>query len=236
MTAPTSLLECKAVQKSYPGGEQGVQSILANVNLSLDRGQTAAIVGPSGCGKSTLLNMIGTLDRPDAGEILIDGKDITQFDDATSAHFRNLELGFIFQEHHLLPQCSVLENVLVPTIAPGSPLKGNAAIARGKELLDQVGLSHRLSHRPAQLSGGERQRVAVARALIQQPKLLLADEPTGSLDRETAQHLAELLLSLCESHQLALVVVTHAPALADQMQRCYRLDGGALVLQAGATP
>lgn len=232
MSATAPLLECRDLQKSYTHSD-GKTVILKDTRLILDRGQTAAIVGPSGCGKSTLLNLIGTLDRPDAGEILIDGEDISRFDDAASARFRNLELGFIFQEHHLLPQCSVLENVLVPTMAPGSLLKGKAAVDKGTDLLGQVGLSHRLNHRPAQLSGGERQRAAVARALIQSPKLLLADEPTGSLDGDTAQQLTELLLEMSHSHGLAMLVVTHATHLADQMARCFALNQGKLVLQEG---
>lgn len=230
MSESAKLLECRHLSKSYASQEGQPVRILHELDFEIDTGQSAAVVGPSGCGKSTLLNLIGTLDQPDGGEILFQGEDITQFDDRRRAHFRNRDIGFVFQEHHLLPQCSVLENVLLPVMAPGSPLRGQDAKARANQLLDQVGLAHRATHRPAQLSGGERQRVAVARALIHGPRLLLADEPTGSLDRDTAHQLADLLCDLVQEHDLALMVVTHSESLAGRMSRCYQLLNGKLSL------
>lgn len=231
-----SLLQCRGLSKSYSGTSNQENRILEGVNLTLEKGQSMAIIGPSGCGKSTLLNIIGTLDQPDDGEVWFEGREITHLNDRESAQFRNVALGFVFQEHHLLPQCSVLENVCIPTLAPGSPLGKKEAVARAKHLLDQVGLSHRLLHRPAQLSGGERQRVAVARSLIHQPKLLLADEPTGSLDRSTATQLSDLLLNLVRTHHLGLIVVTHSEALASQMTTCFSLDGGRLTQKTEVAP
>lgn len=228
-----AVLQCQNLVKTYQAADDSQISILSDVSFELELGHSMAVVGPSGCGKSTLLNLIGTLDKPNDGKILFDGRDISQMNDKQAAHFRNQELGFIFQEHHLLPQCSVLENVCLPTVAPGSPLSKTEAVSRAKELITQVGLAHRLDHRPAQLSGGERQRVAVARALIHRPKLLLADEPTGSLDRNTASQLADLLEKMVGTHQIAMLVVTHSPTLADQMTACYRLDQGSLVMQSG---
>lgn len=200
-------------------------AVLSDVNLQVAAGESLSIVGPSGSGKSTLLHIIGTLDTPTSGTVMLDGQDITKLDEDALAHVRNTQIGFIFQAHHLLPQCSVLENVLVPTL-----VTGNAAASkdRAKQLLDRVGLSHRLTHRPAQLSGGEQQRVAVVRALINEPKLLLADEPTGALDKSSAENLATLLLELNKEEGVTLIAVTHAMSLADQMGRVMELDGGVL--------
>jgi len=234
MSESSKLLECRQLSKSYPSHEGHPVRILYELNFELDTGHSAAVVGPSGCGKSTLLNVIGTLDQPDSGEILFNGEDLTKFDDRRRAHFRNRDIGFVFQEHHLLPQCNVLENVLLPVMAPGSPLNSQEAKERAGQLLKQVGLDHRATHRPAQLSGGEKQRVAVARALIHGPKLLLADEPTGSLDRETAKQLADLLCNLVHENDLALLVVTHSADLADRMSSCYELVNGRLELRQGA--
>jgi predicted ABC-type transport system involved in lysophospholipase L1 biosynthesis ATPase subunit len=178
-----------------------------------------------------LLNIIGTLDRPDSGHVLLDGKDLSRLDDIQLAAVRNREIGFIFQSHHLLPQCTVLENVLVPTLANNDAALRNGALERATGLLDKVGLGARLTHRPGQLSGGERQRVAVVRALINQPKLLLADEPTGSLDRASAENLADLLVRLNREEGVTLIVVTHAPDLAKRMSRVLELRDGELALQ-----
>jgi ABC-type lipoprotein export system ATPase subunit len=205
--------------------------VLRDVTLEIQRGESVAIVGPSGSGKSTLLNIIGTLDRPDSGHVLLDGKDLSRLDDIQLAAVRNREIGFIFQSHHLLPQCTVLENVLVPTLANKDAALRNGAVERAKGLLDKVGLGARLTHRPGQLSGGERQRVAVVRALINQPKLLLADEPTGSLDRASAENLADLLVRLNREEGVTLIVVTHAPDLAKRMSRVLELRDGELALQ-----
>ena len=197
--------------------------VLRNVDLEVRRGESIAIVGPSGSGKSTLLNIIGTLDRPSAGQVFLDGKDLSQLDDAQLAQVRNLQIGFIFQSHHLLPHCNVLENVLVPTL-----VTKNDRTERAHKLLERVGLAHRLTHRPGQLSGGERQRVAVVRALINEPKLLLADEPTGSLDRASAAELGQLLVELNREQGLTLILVTHALDLAQRMGRRFEIRRGEL--------
>ena len=199
------------VSKQYPTrGEPLV--VLRDVSLELAAGENAAIVGPSGSGKSTLLSIIGTLERPTAGRVLLDDQDPSQLDEPRLAAFRNRRIGFVFQDHYLLPQCSVLENVLVPTVADGRTTA--AAVDRARMLLDRVGLAARLDHRPAELSGGERQRAAIARALINQPDLLLADEPTGNLDRSTALKVGELLLELQAQEKMMLLVVTHSDRLA----------------------
>ncbi len=204
-------------------------SVLRNINLEIEKGQSAAIVGPSGSGKSTLLNIIGALDRPTSGRVLIDDTDLATLNEKALAEFRNRRLGFIFQAHHLLPQCTALENVLVPTLVFPKGAVRDDAPKRAQRLLDRVGLGQRLDHRPGQLSGGERQRVAVVRALINQPGLLLADEPTGALDRAAAESLSRLLLELNREEKVTLLLVTHAPDLAAQMQRAFRIEDGQLV-------
>jgi lipoprotein-releasing system ATP-binding protein len=200
--------------------------VLRDVSLSIAQGQSMAIVGPSGSGKTTLLSILGTLDRPTSGTVQLDGQDPFQLPEPSLAEFRNQRIGFIFQDHHLLPQCSALENVLMPTIASG-PATG-AAIERGRELLARMGLGDRFGHRPAALSGGERQRVAIARALIQEPQLVLADEPTGNLDQTTAGVIGELLLELPHQRPLILIVVTHSQTLATTLERRMVLDDGCL--------
>jgi len=223
------LLELAGITKSYPSAAGGAElSILNQVDLVLSGGESLAIIGPSGSGKSTLLNIIGTLDRPTRGKITLAGQDLTKLDDLALADFRNRQIGFIFQAHHLLPQCSVLENVLVPTLASRDKELRASAPDRARKLLERVGLSPRLDHRPGQLSGGERQRVAVVRALINQPKLLLADEPTGALDRASAQNMAQLLTELNEEQNVTLIVVTHALDLAAKMKRTVELEEGRL--------
>jgi len=218
-------LAVENVSKEFPTRTEPLV-VLREVSLELDTGQNVAIVGPSGSGKSTLLHVIGTLEKPTSGRVLLDGEDPASFAEMQLAAFRNRKIGFVFQDHHLLPQCSVLENVLVPTIATG-PTEA-ATIDRARDLLERVGLSERLDHRPAELSGGERQRVAIARALVNGPVLLLADEPTGNLDRTTAGRIAELLLELQQQEQMMLVVVTHSLELADRMSRRLELDDGRL--------
>ena len=219
------LLQLEHVAMSYPAVDGiVVPPVLADVNLTMAAGESLAIVGPSGCGKSTLLNIIGTLARPTSGSVKLQGDDLATLNDVQLAAIRNRKIGFIFQSHHLLPQLSVLENVLVPTLLIG----GDGHTDRAKKLLDRVGLGHRLAHRPGQLSGGERQRVAVVRALINQPVLLLADEPTGALDRASADNLAQLLVDLNREQAVSMIVVTHAPDLAKRMGRVTELVDGIL--------
>ena len=191
--------------------------VLRGVSLSLSDGESLALVGPSGCGKSTLLHIIGGLDRPTAGSVVLKGENPSDLDDRRLAAFRNRRIGFVFQDHHLLPQCSVIENVLLPTIADGAARRED--IDRAKMLIDRVGLSQRIDHRPAELSGGERQRAAIARALIRHPALLLADEPTGNLDRTTAASITALLLELHRQENTMLIAVTHSHELAAQLDR-----------------
>ncbi|NLH16539.1 MAG: ABC transporter ATP-binding protein [Phycisphaerae bacterium] len=220
------LIEAENVGKQYSTPEGGVQQVLRGVCLSVDTGQSVAIVGPSGSGKSTLLNCIGALDRPDEGVIRIDGQSLEGLGETELAAIRNRQIGFVFQLHHLLPQCTVLENVLIPTLAGGLP--PTDVIHRAHELLQFVGLADYENHRPGQLSGGQRQRVAVVRALINNPKVLLADEPTGSLDAASADQIAKLLNEFVREDNLALIVVTHSFRLAGQMQRRYQLNDGIL--------
>ena len=200
--------------------------VLRGVSIELAAGQNMAILGPSGSGKSTLLGIIGTLEAPSSGRVLLDGEDPAELSEPALAAFRNRRIGFVFQDHYLLPQCSVLENVLVPTVATGATTRQQ--LDRARMLLDRVGLSERLEHRPAELSGGERQRVALARALVNKPSLLLADEPTGNLDRSTAVRIGQLLLELQQQEQMMLIVVTHSERLAGLMNRQLELDEGVL--------
>lgn len=205
----------------------GTLTILNQTCLSMNRGESVAITGPSGSGKSTLLYLIGLLDEPTSGEIWIAGEKPFEFSPAAQAKFRNRHIGFIFQDHHLLPQCTVLENVSLPTLA--SPEHDPDAQNRALQLLERVGLSARLNHRPGQLSGGERQRVAVCRALINQPLLLLADEPTGNLDPKTAEAVGTLLLDISQEQQTMLICVTHSRDLAGRFSTHYELADGKLV-------
>lgn len=207
-------------------------NVLKGVSLEVARGESLAIIGPSGSGKSTLLNIIGTLDRPTSGEVTLAGQNLSSLNDVQLADIRNRQIGFIFQAHHLLPQCSVLENVLVPTLACKDAAVRQSAPDRAARLLKRVGLESRMTHRPGQLSGGERQRVAVVRALINQPQLLLADEPTGALDRIAADQLAQLLLELNREEKVTLIVVTHALDLAHKMSRVLELRDGALMQES----
>jgi lipoprotein-releasing system ATP-binding protein len=220
--------------KSFPtrGGEL---IVLRGVYLDMKPGDALAVLGPSGSGKSTLLHLLGTLDRPTSGAIQLDGQNPFAVGDRDLARFRNRCIGFVFQDHHLLPQCSVLENVLVPTLADRRNDRP-ALEKRARELLERVGLSERLEHRPAELSGGERQRVAIARALVLQPKLLLADEPTGNLDRKTAQTVGELMLDLHRQEQTILIVVTHSVDLARMLPKQLEMIEGTLVPWSGGRP
>jgi len=227
---PAPLLELAAVTKNYRSGaaDGPVLTVLRGVDLRMAAGESVAVVGPSGSGKSTLLNIIGTLDRPDSGRVAVNGKDLTTLSENDLARVRSRDIGLIFQLHHLLPQCTVLENVLVPTLAAGPERRTEEATDRGRRLLRRVGISDRLAHRPGHLSGGERQRVAVVRALINEPKLLLADEPTGALDRAAAENLGDLLVELNREEGVALLVITHAADLAARMERVFTLRDGRL--------
>ena len=224
MGTPATVLKLVDVAKHYEAvANRPPVPVLQDISLELRAGESLAVIGPSGSGKSTLLNIIGTLDRPSLGQVLLDGQDLSHLNEIQVATVRNQRLGFIFQAHHLLPHCTVLENVLVPTVPVRDPSRKQAAESHARRLLDRVGLSARLDHRPGQLSGGERQRVAVVRALVNQPKLLLADEPTGALDRRSAQDLGELLVDLNREEGVTLIVVTHALDLAGRMQRILEL-------------
>jgi len=222
------LLKLENVSKSYLAAEgRAPVPVLRDVSLTIEAGESLSIIGPSGSGKSTLLNIIGTLDHADSGRVWLGDKELRAQDEQSLASIRNREIGFIFQAHHLLPHCTVWENVLVPTLAGKDAPSG--AERRAERLLERVGLGGRTSHRPGQLSGGERQRVAVVRALINQPKLLLADEPTGALDHVSAEELAKLLGELNREEHVTLIVVTHALDLARQMGRVFEIRNGQLV-------
>lgn len=222
------LLSLSQLSKSYtdPGSGQSVP-VLKNITLEIAEGESVAIVGPSGCGKSTLLNILGTLDTPDSGTITLDGESLAQSTPEQLAELRSRKIGFIFQLHHLMPQCSVLENVLLPVLALKNPPAD--ARQRAEQLLARVGLQDRMNWKPAQLSGGERQRVAFVRALINQPKLILADEPTGALDEKNAEALTTLLLDLQKTTGTTLVMVTHHPAQAARMSRVLKIHEGSLI-------
>jgi lipoprotein-releasing system ATP-binding protein len=216
------------VSKSYRT-PRGDLPILSDISLTVDRGQSIAIMGPSGSGKSTLLYILGALEPPSSGEVTLDGQDPYRLGEREQAAFRNRRVGFVFQDHSLLPQCSVLENVLAPTlVAPAADHDSADDAARARALLEQVGLAGRLDHRPGELSGGEKQRAALARALIRNPSLLLCDEPTGNLDRAAAEVVASLLLDLHAARNTVLVVVTHSAALAERFPTRYEMSGGTL--------
>jgi lipoprotein-releasing system ATP-binding protein len=219
-------LEARDVSRSFEGGPAPVEA-LREVTFILEAGEGAVITGPSGSGKSTLLHLLGALDRPTSGRIEIGGRDPFALPEPELARFRNQVVGFVFQDAHLLPQYSLLENVLLPTLA--FPGRSGGDESRARELLDRVGLGHRLEHRPAELSGGERQRAAVARALINGPALLLGDEPTGNLDRRTAASVADLLFELHREAGATLVVVTHSLELAERFPRRFELVEGRCV-------
>jgi ABC-type lipoprotein export system ATPase subunit len=241
------MLELINVTKTYESPAGGGACVLKDITLKIAPGESLVIVGPSGSGKSTLLNIIGALDRPTSGKVLFDGNDLTKLSEVQLARIRNQHIGFVFQLHHLLPQCTVLENVLVPTLVDRSSRRRHACPepaergdeARAVELLARVGLADYLLHRPGELSVGQRQRVAVVRALINKPRLLLADEPTGSLDETTAESIADLLVEsrsgfglgqdeLNRTEKAALIVVTHSIRLAERIGPVVELTGGVL--------
>ena len=225
------MLEVSNLSKVYPA-PSGQLSVLSNVSIAMQRGESASIMGPSGSGKSTLLYILGALESPTSGQVFLDGDDPFTLEPRALAEFRNRAIGFVFQDHLLLPQCNVLENVLLPTLV-GNPLPDGHA--RARDLLDRVGLSERLNYRPAELSGGEKQRVALARALIRHPPLVLCDEQTGNLDRESADTVASLLLTLHREQQTVLVVVTHNQTIADRFTQKLELRGQQLLPRRSAT-
>ncbi|XOV78331.1 MAG: lipoprotein-releasing ABC transporter ATP-binding protein LolD [Aestuariibacter sp.] len=219
------LLKCTDVSKRYKEGERDL-TVLKNISLELNSAEQVAIVGASGSGKSTLLHILGALDKPTAGTVTFNGDDIFAFSEREVAQFRNQHLGFVYQQHHLLPEFDALENVAMPCLIAGMDTK--QAKAKASELLHRVGLEQRFSHRPAQLSGGERQRVAIARALVMQPQLVLADEPTGNLDDTTGEDIYELLLSLKQDLNTSFLVVTHDQRLANKLDRKLLLHHGVI--------
>ncbi len=223
------MLELVNVAKKYesPGDKQGL-SVLKDISLKVESGRSLVIVGPSGSGKSTLLNIMGALDHPSSGQVLFDGRDLASMSEPELARIRNKEIGFVFQLHHLLPQCTMLENVLVPTLADKKRSSIKELRDRAVQLLQRVGLEKFILYRPGELSGGQRQRVAVVRALINNPKLLLADEPTGSLDKDSSENIADLLVELNRSEKVTLVVVTHSLNLAERMGWVMELSDGLL--------
>ncbi len=218
------MLVVSSLSKQYPSGARPVL-VLNQVSLTLHRGDAAAIMGPSGCGKSTLLHILGALDVPSSGTVTLDGQDPFILAEAAQAQFRNDKIGFVFQDHCLLPQCTILENVLTPTLIakPDSGVKD-----RAKFLIDRVGLGSRVNHKPGELSGGEKQRVAIARALIRNPILLLADEPTGNLDEATATSIANLLFELHKENKTILLAVTHSNELGARFPFSFRMHSGIL--------
>lgn len=223
------MLELVHVSKSFESPvAAGSIGVLKDITLKVEKGNSLIIVGPSGSGKSTLLNIIGALDRPTDGSVILDGNNLAELDDNKLAEIRNRDIGFIFQLHHLLPQCTVLENVLIPSLADKNRFPKEDTQKRAKELLERVGLKDFLQYRPGELSGGQRQRVAVARALINKPKLLLADEPTGSLDKDASQNVADMLVELNRSEQVTLIVVTHSLELAKRIGYVMELNNGVL--------
>ncbi len=219
-----TLLKLTDISKSFQSGDSTIVSILDNLSLEIQQGETIAITGPSGCGKSTLLNIMGTLDQPTSGFMELDSIKTSSLKEDELASLRSQKIGFVFQKHHLLPQLTALENVLLPTL-----LKKVDNSFYAKELLAKVGLENRLHHRPGQLSGGECQRVALCRALINKPILLLADEPTGALDSQSAEQLIDLLLKINREEKLTLVTVTHSAQLTQKMSRHFQLLNGKLL-------
>jgi len=219
-------LQTKKLYKSYQSQAEKIE-VLSGVDFEAKKGETVAVIGASGIGKSTFLNILGTLDQPDSGQVVIDGHDVFTFSDDERSQFRSTSIGFVFQFHHLLPEFNTLENTMMPLLIKGMNRK--EATDKAKEILNLVHLSHRLYHRVTELSGGEQQRVAVARALIHHPALLLADEPTGNLDQKSSENVHSLLKQLNEHFQMTLIVVTHNMTLANLMDRCVTLKDGKLI-------
>lgn len=225
------MLRVEHLSKAYQNGER-IIPVLEDVSVELGQGESASIMGPSGSGKSTLLHILGALERPDEGSVFIAGENPFALPARDLARFRNRRIGFVFQEHYLLPQCSAMENVLVPTLADDRRSRTRDTVDRAQHLLERVGIGPRMHHHPAQLSGGERQRVAIARALIQRPALLLADEPTGNLDRASGDAVADLLVEIQRADRVALLVVTHSDRIAARFDRILTLTDRRLTTSA----
>jgi len=224
----SKVLEISNLKKEYTSKESKI-TVFENISFSLDKGDFVSLMGPSGIGKSTLLNILGTLDRPDFGEVLYNGKNPFKLTNQEKARFRNEEIGFVFQFHHLLPEFTALENVLMPAIVYKK--KSNNIDKRGKELLDAVGMSHRMTHKPSEMSGGERQRVAVARALINNPDVILADEPSGNLDLKNSKNLVDLLLKLNEEFGNTFIIATHNPEISEKTQKVLYMEDNKLTIK-----
>lgn len=222
----TFSLEASELGKQYREGSGEALHVLSNINLSVSAGETIAIIGSSGSGKTTLLNLLGGLDKPSTGKVILNKNNINQLDEKKRCTLRNHHLGFVYQFHHLLPEFTALENVAMPLLIDGK----TPAVAKEQsaEMLNEVGLAKRMEHKPGELSGGERQRAAIARALIHQPDCVFADEPTGNLDRKNAEQVIELILRLNQTHQTALMIVTHDLHIAERMNTIYHLEDGVL--------
>ena len=225
-TTPSPLVQVNNLERSFKMGRQTVH-VINGITMAIKRGEMVSIIGASGAGKSTLLHILGTLDRPTHGEVLFEGKNMFKVSETALASFRNQQIGFVFQFHHLLPEFTAIENVYLPALIQKIPQ--DTAIQAAKSLLSEVGLSHRFDHKPGELSGGEQQRVAVARALIRQPDLVLADEPTGNLDTHTGEELFALLRKLNETHGTAFIIVTHNEKLSHQTDRLIHLQDGQIL-------
>ena len=224
-----NIIEISNLSKSFPSpNSEETIDVFSQVDLEVIKGSSVAIVGPSRSGKSTLLNIIGLLDQPTSGNIQVNQLNLAALSEQAVAEYRNQTVGFVFQSHHLLPSCTVLENVMVPALAGFGEIKGDDTMDRAANLLEEVGLGHRLTHLPSQISGGEKQRVAVARALINNPSVLLADEPTGALDSKNSDHLIDLLKQLNEVKEVTLLMVTHSLEDANQMKKAFRFNEGSL--------
>jgi lipoprotein-releasing system ATP-binding protein len=221
------ILEAKNIQKQYWTSVSNQLDVLKGISLSLSSGEIVSIVGQSGAGKSTLVHILGLLDRPSSGEIIFDGNDVTNLSDEQVSKIRNLNIGFVFQFHHLLPEFTALENVMMPSLIAGK--NGKDEIVKAKSLLYEVGLVERESHKPNELSGGEQQRVAVARSLMNSPKIVFADEPSGNLDAENAEKLHDLLFNLRKKYNQTFVIVTHNKDLAKRSDRIITLSNGIIV-------
>ncbi|MEW5790879.1 MAG: lipoprotein-releasing ABC transporter ATP-binding protein LolD [Pseudomonadota bacterium] len=226
----SDVLKAEGLRRLFRQGRVQLE-VIKGIDLRISVGESVGIVGASGSGKSTLLHLLGGLDRPSAGRVWVEGQDLYALGEAARGRLRNDKMGFVYQFHHLLPEFTALENVMIPLLIQRRPRE--EAAARASELLAQVGLGERLRHKPGELSGGERQRAAIARALVTRPRLLLADEPTGNLDSQTAAKIHDLLLDLNQHLGTSLVVVTHDPRLAERMQRVYQIRDGQIVSQAG---
>ena len=225
------IIQAQRIQKVYHKGDSHIE-VLHSLNFNVERGKTLAIMGESGVGKSTFLQILGGLLRPSEGEVLFEGTSIFNRSESQIAEYRNHSIGFIFQFHYLLPEFSALENVTMPMRMMGK--KPEEYNARAKELLEKVGLGHRINHRPSELSGGEQQRVAIVRALVNSPKVVLADEPTGNLDTDTALYVSNLLLGMVKEHGMSLIIATHSESLAAKADKIFRLKKGQLDLEVHA--